>query len=124
MRPLLHRIAADSETIGKLFARLVDDAKNLLRAEGDYYRLLVVGRITGLKTAAILIVVAVFLLQASLTTLLVGIGFAIARLFERVGLAGGTLIAALLGLAISGLLVRIAIGRIAAASRAAGDSAK
>lgn len=107
-----------------LLARLVDDAKNLFHAQGDYYRLLVLGRIAGLKTAAILLVVAIFLVQASLTTLLIGIGFAIARLFESVGLAGGIVIAAVLGLVLSAILARIAIGRISAASSAAGGAAK
>ena len=124
MKPVLSKIAADSETIGALLTRLVDDAKHVARAEGEYYRLLVVGRIAGLKTAAILIIVALFLVQASLTTLLIGIGFAIARLFERIGLAGGVLIAAVIGLVVSGVLVRVAIGRIAAASRTSGGPAK
>lgn len=121
---MLRRLAEDTETIGELFAQLVDDAKALVRAEADYYRLLVTGRIAGLKVAAALIVAALFLLQASLTTLLIGIGLAIARLFERVGIAGGVLVAAVIGLVVSGLLVRGAIGQIAAASRAAGGDAK
>lgn len=124
MKPVLRRLAADSETIGGLFAQLVDDAKTLLRAQVDYYKLLAARRIAGLKVAVALIVVALFLVQASLTTLLIGIGLAIARLFERVGVAGGIVIAAVIGLAVSGLLVRIAIGRIAAAAPAAGDDTK
>ena len=119
MKPLLHRLAADAETIGSLVARLIEDAKQFVHAEIDYYRLLLIERIAGLRTAAVLVVVAVFLLQASLTTLLIGIGLAIAHLFARIGLAGGVVIAAVIGLLVSGLLVRIAIGRIAASAREA-----
>ncbi len=124
MTPPIHRLGADAETIGGLLSRLIDDAKQLFHAEIDYYRLLVVGRVAGLKTAVILIVAAILLLQASLTTLLIGIGLAIARLFERVGMAGGVVIAAVIGLIVSGLLVRIATGRIAASAQAAKEAAK
>lgn len=109
------RIIAEAESIGGLFARLIEDAKGFARAEVDYYRLLVTSRVAGLKPAVVLIVVALFLVQASLTTLLIGIGFGIARAFERIGIAGGVVIAALVGLLISGILVRIAVGKIAAA---------
>lgn len=121
---MLHPMAADTETIGGLFTRLVEDTKQLVHTEIDYYRALVVMRAVGLKTAAILIVAAILLLQASLTTLLIGIGLAIWQLFERVGIAGGVVIAAVIGLLLSGLLVRIAIGRVAASAQAAKEAAK
>lgn len=112
-------VVADTETIGGLFARLVDEAKQFARAEIDYYRVLTVSRIAGLKTAVGLILFALFLLQASLTTLLVGIGLGIAHLVEKVGLAGGVVLSAVIGLAISGILVWIALRKIAAAGEAA-----
>ncbi len=114
---------SDAETLGSLFARLVEDGKRFARAEIGFYKQVAVGRIAGLKTAAILLVVAVLLVQASLTTLLVGIGFGIARLLPAIGIAGGVIVAAVIGLLVSGLLVRSAIGRLSAAAPS-GDELK
>lgn len=124
MNQLRAQLAAEGETIGGLFARLIEDAKRLIRAELDYYKLLLTGRAMALRTAAIMIVVALFLVQASLTTLVVGLGLALWRLFGALGIAGGVIIAAVLGLAISGLLVRVAVARIAAASKPPEEGSK
>ena len=99
--------------VGELISRLIDDAKRFARAEVDYYKQLGLAYVGGLKLGVILVVVAIFLLQASLTTLLIGIGLLLAHFIAALGVDGGVIVAAVIGLAICGLLVRIAVGRFA-----------
>ena len=111
---------AQAESIPALFRRAVDEGKSFARAEVNYYKQLALARVAGLQTAAILVVVAIFFVQASLTTLVIGVGVAIAAwLGGWLGLAGSLILAAILGLALSGILARVAIGKIKAAAKEA-----
>lgn len=101
----------DTELVGSLVRRLVADGKVYARAEIDIYRHKALAWIPPVRTAAILAVVALFLAQAAITTLLVFVGFWLALWF---GPLGGGIAAALIGLALAGLLVWIAIRKLSA----------
>jgi len=111
----------EPEPIPVLFARAVEEGKSFARAEVNYYKQLALSRVSGLVGAAVFGVAALFLLQASLTTLLVGFGLALATWFPRLGIAGGVVIGAVIGLLLTGLLAWLAVGRIKAAGK---ESAK
>jgi hypothetical protein len=99
----------DIETIGTLVGQLVADGKAFARAEVDIYRHKALAWVPPVRTAAILAVVALFLAQAAITTLLVFLGF---WLSLWLGPLGGGVAAALIGLAFAGLLVWIAISKL------------
>ena len=61
------------------------------------------------RSAAIMLVVALFLVQAALTTLLIFIGFWLAF---WLGPLGGGIAAVVIALAVAGLLVKLAIARL------------
>lgn len=100
------------QPISALFARLVDDATSLFRAELNLYRQAAMRRVARAKTPAILLVAAALLAQSSVTVILVGCALGLAR---WIGPAGGGLAMGVLGFAICGLMVRIAIGRLTSA---------
>lgn len=99
----------DPESIGSLVGRLVADGKAYARAEVDIYKHKALAWVPPVRTAAILAVVALFLAQAAITTLLVFLGFWLAL---WLGPLGGGIAAALIGLALAGLLAWIAIGKV------------
>ncbi len=99
----------DNESIGSLFGRLLVDGKACARAEVDIYRQKALSWVPPIRAAAILLVVALFLAQAAITTLLVGFGVWLGR---WVGPFGGGAIAALVGLMIAGLLTRAALSKL------------
>lgn len=97
------------ETLGTLFARLVDDGTNLFRAELNLYRQAAFRRFAQARLPVIMIVAAVLLAQSSVTTILVGCAFGLAH---WLGPAGGGLAMGVIGFAISGLLVWAAVSRL------------
>lgn len=103
-------------SLGTLFARLVDDATNLFRAELNLYRQAAFRRVAQARLPVIMIVAAVLIAQSSVTTILVGCALGLAR---WLGPAGGGLVMGLIGLAICGLLVRTALARLATVFSAA-----
>ena len=103
------------ESLGGLVSRVVDDGKRLVQAEVDLYKQIAVRKVAGFQTAVVLAVAALFFVQAALTTLLVGLGFAIAH---WIGIAGGVIVAALLGFAAAGLMVWIALRKFSTAASA------
>ena len=99
----LHRPPrVEAEPIGTLVTRAIEDGKAYARAEIDFYKHMALVRVAGLKVAAIFAVVAIFLVQSSLTTLLIGLG-----------------LAAVLGFVISGLLLWLAVRRLSASNKEA-----
>ena len=113
----LHRPPrVEAEPIGTLVTRAIEDGKAYARAEIDFYKHMALVRVAGLKVAAIFAVVAIFLVQSSLTTLLIGVGLALA---SWLGVAGGVLAAAVLGFVISGLLLWLAVRRLSASNKEA-----
>jgi small-conductance mechanosensitive channel len=101
------------EGIGTLFSRLIDEGRELVRAEIGLYRQITLNRLLRSRTAVVLAVAAVLLAQASVTTLLVGVLFALAW---WLGPIGGGLVVAALGLLTSWLLLRAALKRFADAT--------
>ena len=106
----------DDESLGALFAQLLDDAGKMVRAELKLYRTIAVRQLVRVRPAAILDVAGVLLAQASVTTLLVALAWGLAR---WLGPVGAGVVVALAGLAISGLLLRAAVKRFAAAAELA-----
>ncbi|WP_133175404.1 phage holin family protein [Sphingomonas oleivorans] len=105
------------EGLRDLFADAIDSGRTLVRAEIAYYRASALAKVDHARLPLILLVAAVLIIQASLTALFVGLGFALAF---RFGPFGGGIVAALLGLALAGILALIAKRRFAAGS-AIGD---
>jgi hypothetical protein len=102
----------DSEqSLGTLFARLIDDGTNLFRAELNLYRQAAFRRVAQAKLPVIMIVAAVLLAQSAVTVILVGFALGLAR---WLGPAGGGLAVGVVSLAICGLLVMVAIKRLTA----------
>ena len=99
----------DRETLGTLFARLVDDATNLFRAELNLYRQAAFRRFAQARLPVIMIVGAALIAQSSVTTILVGCALGLAR---WLGPAGGGLVMGLVGFLICGLLVRTAVKQL------------
>ncbi len=99
------RLSLRDEPIGTLLSQAIERARDLARAEVAYYRAVATDKATALARPAILLVVALLIVQASLTTLVVSLGVAVAA---WLGLAGGLLVAAVVGLALAGLLAWIA----------------
>jgi hypothetical protein len=100
----------ERESLGTLFARLVDDATNLFRAELNLYRQSAFRRFAQARAPVIMIVAAALIAQSSVTTILVGCALGLAR---ANGPAGGGLVMGLIGFLICGLLVRAAVSRFA-----------
>ncbi|MDB5685251.1 MAG: hypothetical protein JWM38_2586 [Sphingomonas bacterium] len=100
--------SGEPETLGALFARLIDDGANLFRAELNLYRQGALRRAARAKTPVIMVVAAVLLVQSSVTTMLVGLALGLAR---WLGPVGGGLAAALVGLIAAAILLKMAMAR-------------
>ena len=99
----------DTESIGSLVRRLIVDGRTYVRAEVEVYRHKALAWVPPVRTAAVLAILALFLAQAAITTLLVFLGFWLALWF---GPLGGGIAAALLGLIVAGLFVWIAVRKL------------
>ncbi|WP_109806708.1 phage holin family protein [Sphingosinithalassobacter portus] len=89
-------IDPDDESIGTLFARLVEDGKSYGRAEFDYYRMLAAERLALARNGIIAGVVAAMLGFATLVGLIVGMIFSLSFIMPPgfatmlvIGLCGG-----------------------------------
>jgi hypothetical protein len=98
-------------SIGELFGRLAEDAKAFARAEVGLYRAIAVRRAGLARNGAIALVAALFLVNAALIALLVGLAM---QLAEWVGPALGGLIVFLVVAAIGFGLVRYGAGKLTA----------
>jgi divalent metal cation (Fe/Co/Zn/Cd) transporter len=110
--------SAEDESLGTLFARLADDGTNLFRAELNLYRQAAFRRFAQARLPVIMIVAAILIAQSSVTTILVGGALGLAH---WLGPAGGGLAMGVIGFAISGLLVKLAISRLTKALSEAND---
>lgn len=99
----------DNASIGSLFGRLVADGRSYVTAEIDIYRHKALAWVPPVRAAAIMVVLALLLSQAAITTLLVFIGFWLAL---WLGPLGGGVAATVLGLVIAGFLVKVAVGKL------------
>lgn len=87
--------------IGGLIGRIAEDGKAAVRAEIGLYKAIAAHRMSGLKTAIPLLIGALFLLQAVVTAIFVGILFALSG---WIGAGWATLVTAVIGLGLVGLL--------------------
>jgi len=100
------------EGIGTLFTRLIDDGGRLIRAEIELYRQVSIHRLLRSRMAVVLAITAILLIQGSVTALLVGLLFGLAR---WLGPVGAGVAVCLVGLSAGALLLRSAVRRFAAA---------
>lgn len=100
----------DEDSIGALFGRLVDDAGRFVRAELDLYREAAIHRVTASRSAMVMAVAAILLIQGGMITLLIGLAFGLARF---IGPVGGAAVVALAALLAAFLLGRAAARRFA-----------
>lgn len=96
------------ESLRDLIARLIDNARAYARAEVAVIKKTVEVRLNQARPAAVFAIGAVLLTQAALVVLIAALGMALAT---WLGTAGGLAVAAILALAVAGLLVWLAIGR-------------
>jgi hypothetical protein len=99
----------EPESLRELAGRVIDNTKAYVRAEVTLVKQTAVTKASQAAIPAALVVIAVVLLQAAITVLAAALGLLFAR---WLGSAGGLAVAALVVLAISGLLVWIAVNRI------------
>ncbi|TGX56106.1 phage holin family protein [Sphingomonas gei] len=91
----------ETESIGALIGRLVEDGKGYAHAEIGYYRTLALSKLGEAKSGIVLGLVALVIALCTVTALLVGLIFSLATL---VGPGWATLIVILAALALSALL--------------------
>jgi hypothetical protein len=98
-------------TIGDLFGRLADEGKSFARAEANLYRAIAMRRISLAKNGAIALVATMFLVNAGLIALMVGLAMQLAK---WVGPALGGLIVFLGVGALGYFLVRYGVAKLGA----------
>lgn len=99
----------DRETIGGLFGRLVENTEQLVRAELRVYREALLQRLMRARLAVVFIVLALLIVAAAVTAILVGLAIALGPL---VGPVAACFLVGLGGLALAGLLIWVAVRRI------------
>jgi hypothetical protein len=98
-------------SIGELFGRLAEDGRSFVEAEVGLYKAVAVRRAGLARNGAIALVVALFLVNAALVALLVGVAM---QLATWVGPALGGLIVFLAAAGIAFALVRYGAGKLGA----------
>lgn len=99
-------------SLGALFARLANDARAYVEAEGDRQKLRASLIAAGVRDAAILIVIAITLGTGTIVALLVGLIIALAPSLTAIGAIGAVLGSALAVAVILLLLARARIARM------------
>jgi hypothetical protein len=101
----------EQESLGSLFGRLVEDGRDVARAEVALYQEIAKDRASRSGLAVGFIGGALLLAIAATTMLLISLGQGLAH---WIGPAWGSLVSALIGFAIAGLLVKLAVSRLTA----------
>ena len=101
----------EDETIGDLFGQLIEDGGDLVRAEVNVYRRLALLRLAQSRTPIILAICGLWLVQASVVALLVGLVLGLA---PWIGPVGAGVVVTLVALGAGGLLLKIAVSRLSA----------
>ena len=101
--------APDDDSIAALFARLIADAENFVRAEFNLYRASLFARLTQARGGIVMILVGFLLLQSAMIALLVGL---IVILRPSLGAIGATATVVGSAVVIAGVLAKLAIGRL------------
>ena len=97
------------ESLRDLLSRLIDQGKLYAQAELTVVKRTALSWVTAAKFGIAFGVVALFVAQAALTTLLVALGFSLAT---WVGPAGGLAIAGLIGMIVAGVFGYLAASRL------------
>ena len=97
--------------IGELFGQLVNDGRNLVRAEADLYKKIALYRVGKAKAGAVALVVGGLLAYAGLIAFMVGLVFGLANLVGPVAAGAIVLVATCI---ISFLLIRFGASKLAA----------
>ena len=97
------------ESLRDLVARVIDNTKAYLRAEANLLKQTASLWATRAIPAAVLIVIAILLTQAALTVLIAALGWALA---SWLGVPAGLALAAVITLALAGLLVWLAVRKL------------
>lgn len=100
-------------SVGTLVHRLLDDGRAYVQAEVDVVRATAGARIRSARTGIVVGVAAIFVAQAGLTVLFIALGSALALL---VPIWAGQLLAALIALAMAGLMVKYAASHFSPAA--------
>jgi hypothetical protein len=100
----------DHQTIGGLFGRLVESTEEYIRAELRVYREVLLHRLLRARLAVVFIVLALLIVAAAVTAILVGLAIALG---PYVGPVAACFLVGFGGLAFAGLLIWIAVRRIA-----------
>lgn len=105
---------AEDDSVASLFAMLIEDAENFVRAEVTLYRASIVARLTEARSAIVMILASFLLAQAAIIAFLVGL---LVILLPYLGAAGATAAVVGSGLGMAGLLAFLAIGRLRKATQ-------
>lgn len=97
------------DSLKHIVYRVIDDGKDYARAEINVVKQIALSKVDAIRPAAIMLVVAVFLLQAALTVLTAALGMALAT---WLGTAGGLAVGAVIVLVVVGILALAAINRL------------
>ena len=107
----LATVSGDEPSLRELLARLLVDARAYAQAELNVGKTVVSQWVARWRPAVIMMVVAVFIVQAALTTLVIALGMALAALM---GAAAGIAAAGVIALLVAGLLGYLAMRRLQA----------
>ena len=99
----------DSNSIARLFARLVDDAERFVRAEIRLYRAEFLSRVGEARIAIVLGIIALLLAQSAIIAMVLGL---LLILRHPLGEVGATIVVVIVSLGIAALLVRIAVTKV------------
>ncbi|MDB5686382.1 MAG: hypothetical protein JWR77_971 [Rhizorhabdus sp.] len=99
----------EQESIGELFARLIDDARALAKAELAMFRLDFYQRISRAKAGILMCVLGAIMGQAAAVVSLISIAYA---LTPWLGGFGGAAVAALVGAVLAGVLIKLGAKRL------------
>jgi hypothetical protein len=108
----------EATTVGELLTRLADDASDLVRAELELYREKAFAQLAEARNAIVLMVLALFFLQAAVTAVMIWLGFFLSK---HLGPIAGTSIAALIAILIAGALGVLGWVRLRSAFSLEGD---
>lgn len=103
------RLTMESESLPDLFADLVDNAKEVARAEVGVLRAKAFRRLVKARAAFLLSIASMLLVQAAVITALIGL---VALLAFYVGTAWATVIVTIVALVVAGVLGRLALNHI------------
>ena len=107
--------------LGALVSRLIEEGRELLRAEIDLGKAIALSRIARARAGLMMTAAAVLLVPSAITTLLIG---CLLGLRPLIGPFAAGLVVSIGALCVAGLLGKIGIDKLIAAASTDGDDAK